>query len=78
MRVRYDAHLPALSLTDGENSRTILAERVLPTVQGHNICKNWHLCGLCWEDCKSKNLHVPTSPYVAANLTGLSKTAWGE
>ena len=31
VRARYDAHLPAMSLRDGENSRTILAGAVLPT-----------------------------------------------
>ena len=33
MRLRYDAHLTALSLWDGKNSRTILEGTVLPTVQ---------------------------------------------
>ena len=35
VQVCYDANLPALYLQDGENSRTILAGTVLPTVQGH-------------------------------------------
>ena len=48
-----------------------------PTVQGYVICKNCHLCGLCWEDCESKNSHVPTSPYVASTLTRLLKTDRG-
>ena len=47
VQVRYDAHMLALSLWDRENFQTILAGTVLPTVQGHIICKNWHLCGLC-------------------------------
>ena len=71
----YEAHLTALSLWDGENSQTILAGTVLPTVQGHILCKNWHLCVLFWEDCEHKNLHVPTFPNVAAAITGLLKTA---
>ena len=53
--VRYEAHLPALSLRDGEKPHTIIAGAFLPAVQGHVICKNWHLCGLCWEYCEHKN-----------------------
>ena len=41
------------------------------------MCKNWHLCKLCWEDCKRKELHVPNSPDMSATLTGLLKTARG-
>ena len=78
VQARYDAHLPALYLWDAENLRTILARTVLPTVQGHVLCKNWHLCGLYWEDCKRKNSHVPTYPDVVATLTGLLKTDRGE
>ena len=39
LQVRYDAHLPALSLRDGENSCSILAGTVLPALQGTVICK---------------------------------------
>ena len=35
--VRYEAHLPTLYLPDEENSRTVLEEVFLPTVQGHVI-----------------------------------------
>ena len=51
VRVRYDAHLPSLSLRDGEKTRSILMGAVLPTLHGHVLCKNWHMCGVCWEDC---------------------------
>ena len=44
VKVRYDAHLSSLSLWGGENSRSILAGAVLPTLHGHVFCKNWHLC----------------------------------
>ena len=44
--VRYDAHLPSLSLRDRENSRSILTGAVLPTLRGHVLCKNWHMCGV--------------------------------
>ena len=47
VRVRYDAHLPALSLWDRENSCSILEGTVLPTLHGAVLCKNWHLCGSC-------------------------------
>ena len=40
VRVSYDSHLPSLSLRDGENSRSILAGAVLPTLPVHVICKN--------------------------------------
>ena len=73
----YDAHLPALSFRYGGNLRTILSGTVLPTVQVHVLCKNCNLCGLYWEDCERKNLHVPTSPNVAEIITRLLKTDQG-
>ena len=78
VQARYDVHLPALYLWDGENSLTILVWKVLPTVQSSVLRKNWHLCGLCWEDYESKNLHVTTYPYLVTTLTRLLKTARGE
>ena len=54
MRVRYEAHLTTLYLQDGEKLRTIIEEMVLPTVQGHILCENWHLCRLCWEEYECK------------------------
>ena len=35
VRVRYDAHLPSLSLRDGEQTRLILTGAVLPTLHCH-------------------------------------------
>ena len=46
VRARYEAHLPSLSLWDGENSGSILVGAVLPTLHVHVLCKNWHLCGV--------------------------------
>ena len=40
VKVRYDAHLPSLSLHGGLNSCFILTRAVLPTLHGHVICKN--------------------------------------
>ena len=77
MWVRYEAHLPALSLWDGEKLITILAGRVLPAVQVNILFKNWHLCGMFWGDCEHKDLHVPTFPDLTAAITGLLKTARG-
>ena len=57
--MQYDAHLTALSLREGEKLWNILAWTVLPTLHGHINFKNWHLCGVCWEHCNRKNLHVP-------------------
>ena len=74
----YKAHFPALSLRDGENLHTILDGVVLHIVQGCILCNNWQLFGLFWEDCKHKNLYVPTSLDVAAAMTGLSKMAQRE
>ena len=62
MKVRYDTHLPFLSLWYEDNSWYILVRAVLYTLNGHFLCKNWHLCGVCWEDCEHKNSHVPTHP----------------
>ena len=74
----YDAHLPALSLRDEDNSRPILARMVLTNLYIHVLCKDWHLCGVCWEDCERKKSHVPTSPEVAATIAWLLKVAWGD
>ena len=46
VRVGYDADLPVLFLRDGENSRSILMGAFLPTLCGHILCKNWHICGV--------------------------------
>ena len=78
VRVRYDAHLPSLSLRDGEQTRSILTGAVLPTLLGHVLCKNWHMCGVFWEDCERKNLHIPSPPEAANTIAGLLKVAWGE
>ena len=78
VRVRYDAHLPSVSLWDGEKTRSILTGAVLPTLRGHVLCKNWPMCGVCWEDYKRKNSHVPTPPEAANTITKLLKVAQGE
>ena len=78
MRVRYDAHLPSLSLWGGEQTRSILARAVLPTLRGHVLFKNWHMCGVCWEDCERKNSHVPAPPEAANTIVELLKVAHGE
>ena len=41
VRVRYNSHLPDLSLQDGESTRSILVVMVLPTLHGAVLCKNW-------------------------------------
>ena len=78
MRVRYDAHLPPLSLRDGEQNRSILTGAVLPTLRGHVLGNNWHMCGVCWEDYERKNSHVPTPPEAAHTIAELLKVARGE
>ena len=78
MRVRYDTHLTSLSLRDGVQTWSILTGAVLPTLQGHVLCKNWHMCGVCWEDCERKNSHVPTPPEAANTIARLLKVARGE
>ena len=52
VRARYDAHLSSLFLPYRENLRSILVEAVLPILHSRNICKNWNLCGVFWEDCE--------------------------
>ena len=78
VRVRYDTHLPSLSLRDGEQTRLILTGAVLSTLCVHVICKNWHMCWVCWEDCKHTNSHVPTPPEAANTIAKLLKVARGE
>ena len=39
VRVRYDAHLPAMSLQDREKSRNLLEAMFLSTLHGHKFCK---------------------------------------
>ena len=77
VRAQYDAHLPSLYLWYRENLWTLLTGTVLPTLHSHIICKNWHLYGVCWEDCECKNSHVVTPPGVATTIAGLLKVAWG-
>ena len=77
MRARYDAHLPSLSFWDRENSWSIVAGEILPTLHSNVLCKKWHLCQVFWEDCESKNLHVPTPPEVTTNISGLLKVTRG-
>ena len=50
VRVRYEVHLPALSLRYRKIPRTFLEGTVLLKVHGHVNCKKWHLCRLLWED----------------------------
>ena len=71
MQARFEAHLTCLSLRDEENWRSILAGAVLPTLHSHVPCKNWNLCEVCWEGCKRKNLHVPTTTEVATTISGI-------
>ena len=77
VRVRYDAHLPALSLWGMDNSWTLPAGTVLSTLNGHIIYKNWHICRVCWYYCARNYLHVPTPPEVVTAIYGLLKTAQG-
>ena len=55
VQVRYEVHLPSLYLCDGDKLRSILVGTVLPTLNSHVLCKNRHLCRVCWEECKRKN-----------------------
>ena len=52
--MRYNVHLPVLYLQYGRNLCTLMLGSVLPIVQGHVLCNNWLLCGMCWEDCERK------------------------
>ena len=78
MGVRYNVHLPALSLRDGYKSRSILVGTVLPALHGVVMCKNWNLCGAFREDCKRKRSHVPTPPEVETTAAGMLKADQGE
>ena len=77
-RLHYVAYLPTLSLQDRENSQNLLEGTVPPTLYGNVICKNWHLCGLCWDDCEQNNELIPTPLDVAPTIIEMLKTAWGE
>ena len=78
MRVRYNSHLPALTFRDGESTLSILVGTFLPTLHSALLCKNWHLCRSCWEDCKRKRSHAPTPPEVVTMVAGLLNVARGE
>ena len=43
VHVCYEEHLLNFYLRDKENLHNILVGALLPTVQGHVICNNWHL-----------------------------------
>ena len=73
VEARCNAHLPSLYLRYGENSRSILVGAVLPGLHVHVLCKNWHLCGVCWEDYERKKSHVSTPPELATTNAGLLK-----
>ena len=75
--MRYDAHIPSISLSDGEQTRSILTGVVLPTLRSHVLCKNWNMCGVCWEECERKNLQVPTPPEAANTIAKLLKVVQG-
>ena len=77
VQARYEFHLPSLSLQDGEKTRSILMGAVLPTLRGHFLCKNWHMCEVYWEDCKRKNSHIPTPPKASNTIAELLKVARG-
>ena len=59
MRVRYDAHLPTLSLRNEENARPILEGTVLPTLHSAILGKNWHLCEVCAERTTGVKARIP-------------------
>ena len=77
VKMRHDAHLPSLYLQNMESLRSIITGAVLHTLHGHELFKNWNLCGVCWEDCGRKNWHVPTPPKVETTIAGLIKVARG-
>ena len=74
---QYNKHLPDVSLLDRENSRTLLVGTFLPTLHGHVFCKNWHLCGVLWEECDYKKLHVYNPLGVATTIDRLQKSGLG-
>ena len=59
VQLSYDAHLPALSLRDGEDSRNLLAGMVLPTLYVHIICKTGTCVG-----CVGRNVGVKTCMFL--------------
>ena len=77
VRVKYDAHLPVLSLRYRENSQTIVSGNLLPTLHSHVLSKKWHMCRVCGDYRERKNSHVPTPPEVATDISGMLKTAQG-
>ena len=48
----YKDYPPTLYLQGEVNEHNFLAGEVIPIVQGPVLCKNWHLYGLCWEECE--------------------------
>ena len=78
MWVRYNTHLPSMSLRDRDNSLSIVVGTVFPTLHGAVHCKNWHWCGSCWEDCERKLSHVHTPSEIATAVAGLLKADQGE
>ena len=77
MQVRYKAHLPALSLWDGENSWTPLACKVFPTLHGRVFARTG-ISSIYVGSTTIAKTHTPlnTHPEVAATITGLIKTVW--
>ena len=75
--MQYGTHIPPLLSQDEENSWAIMTGTFLVTLHGHVLCDNYHLCGVCWEDCKRKKFHIPIPPEVVTAIAILLKTTQG-
>ena len=49
LQVLFEDHMSILYLWYRNNWIDLNAGSVLPTIQFHILCMNWHLCGICGE-----------------------------
>ena len=69
---------PVCPFPSGQGELALYPGRtVLLNLHDAVLSNNWHLCGVCWEDCKRKHLHVPTPPEVATTVAGTLKADQG-
>ena len=62
---------PALAMIEGENTRDILRNVVLPTLGGHTWCKRWHHGGTCFENCLRRGSHIDPPTAMCQEVTAL-------
>ena len=62
---------PALAMIEGENTRNLLRNVVLPTLGGHTWCKRWHHGGTCFANCLRQGSHIDPPTAMCQEVAAL-------